>query len=580
MPLGRFFRLLGLALAAIVTVLVVHLTLIEGSAYLHADRGLDAVDDLRKALVVMEMASKERGPSNAVLGADSGAGSGALLQRQEAVRQRTDAALADALAAVGRPGVNSARNSQIEGVISNVRTTLIRARADVDRIERIPKAARSAGEVRAAIAQMISVIDTAAPAINAMADDAQQLIPTASSALAGARIAAELREHAGRLGSLFIPALIRQQTFTVAERDAIERVQGRIDELSFLLDLQCVPLIGSSPEVAAAHARMTSRYFKDAVTLVVRVNAAGRTDGRFETDALGFTDAYVPGLNVILDVRDALISQAAQGAVAQRKAARNLLMLAASGSIVLALTLGAGLWLLDRRILRPLGETTGALKSLSAGTVTWQLPAQRFNDEMAAVMGAVEHLRLHIIERRALEDERAQLVEQLREQSTTDFLTGLKNRRSFIQYAEAELARGSRHGFSVSLVELDIDWFKTINDTFGHAAGDAVLVHVATLMRGMMREGDIAARLGGEEFVVLLSHCNAEQSSVFAERLRASIQTSTAGSPLARGIRVTASLGTADSATAKYDLGEMLRIADERMYLAKQAGRNRVIAAG
>jgi len=161
-------------------------------------------------------------------------------------------------------------------------------------------------------------------------------------------------------------------------------------------------------------------------------------------------------------------------------------------------------------------------------------------------------------------------------QATTDPLTGLRNRRSFFEKAEEQVALFRRYKSELSLMMIDIDHFKTINDTHGHDAGDEVLKHLANVLTSMVRQVDVLARLGGEEFAVLLPDTKRLGAAVLAERTRAAIEKS----PFTyhgQNIALTASIGVASiSAEGVNSIGELVRIADHRLYLAKDAGRNRI----
>lgn len=176
---------------------------------------------------------------------------------------------------------------------------------------------------------------------------------------------------------------------------------------------------------------------------------------------------------------------------------------------------------------------------------------------------------------RQLEAQRAEL-EAL---ATRDPLTGLLNRREFVRQADLELARARRLGAPLSLIMLDLDHFKTINDRHGHAVGDEVLRQTARHMAGTTRQTDRVARFGGEEFVLLLPDTSAEQARHLAEKLREGL--AHARVP-ALGMPVTASLGVATvSGTESVTLDAMLHEADLALYEAKRSGRNRtVVAAG
>ncbi len=164
----------------------------------------------------------------------------------------------------------------------------------------------------------------------------------------------------------------------------------------------------------------------------------------------------------------------------------------------------------------------------------------------------------------------------LRELAVTDALTGASNRRFFIDSLERELQRAARFGFPVSVVLLDIDHFKAVNDTLGHIAGDRVLQQVVKRLAGALRDSDLLARYGGEEFVILLSHLTLEQAGEAAARFRRALVDQPFLIDDAEHV-VTASFGVACS-TPELGLGVqgLLRRADAAMYLAKGAGRDRV----
>ena len=174
-----------------------------------------------------------------------------------------------------------------------------------------------------------------------------------------------------------------------------------------------------------------------------------------------------------------------------------------------------------------------------------------------------------------LDDLRAEL-ERL---ATVDSLTELANARSLHGEAEVVIARAERSGEPVGVALLDLDRFKAVNDRFGHAAGDAVLAHVAGVLRSEARTGDVAARLGGEEFVLLLPDTDPGGARQVAERLVGALRCAVV--PVEGGeVTVTASIGVAAWAPGEGDLAPALRRADRAMYRAKGAGRDCVVADG
>ena len=157
--------------------------------------------------------------------------------------------------------------------------------------------------------------------------------------------------------------------------------------------------------------------------------------------------------------------------------------------------------------------------------------------------------------------------------ASTDALTGVWNRRHFEQAADTALAQAGRYAVPLSLILFDIDYFKAINDRYGHQTGDLVLIEVARRVGGSLRAGDVLARWGGEEFMVLTPHCGEREAVELAEKLRGLL----AGDDFPGAGRVTASFGVTEWASAE-TLDAWTKRVDEALYQAKEAGRNRVVA--
>jgi diguanylate cyclase (GGDEF)-like protein len=189
-----------------------------------------------------------------------------------------------------------------------------------------------------------------------------------------------------------------------------------------------------------------------------------------------------------------------------------------------------------------------------------------------------EYLEERVIMRTlALEDANQALQQanqQLAAAAATDELTGISNRRHFRAEAQRELARLRQGGESAAMIMVDLDHFKTINDSYGHEAGDLVLRSVLEPMSQSMRPRDLFGRMGGEEFLILLSGVELVTAASIAERIRAAIE-ALGIEYHGQKIHVTASFGVAQW-DGKSDLDEFIRCADETLYRAKKRGRNRV----
>lgn len=166
--------------------------------------------------------------------------------------------------------------------------------------------------------------------------------------------------------------------------------------------------------------------------------------------------------------------------------------------------------------------------------------------------------------------------QELEEQTRTDALTGIANRRAFDERLAAELERARRYGHPLSLLIADIDRFKQVNDTYGHVAGDGVLKTVAARMKAVLRNCDFLARCGGDEFGVIAAETDLEAARQLAERLRSAIEETVFGVPSGTQ-HVTISIGVAAaiSAQRKVDAQALIAAADSTLYDAKRAGRNR-----
>ncbi|MBN2123172.1 MAG: diguanylate cyclase, partial [Deltaproteobacteria bacterium] len=163
--------------------------------------------------------------------------------------------------------------------------------------------------------------------------------------------------------------------------------------------------------------------------------------------------------------------------------------------------------------------------------------------------------------------------------ASTDGLTGLLNRRAFMERMEGELHRAGREGKGLSVILADIDYFKKINDSHGHQAGDTVLQRFAEQLRKSSRPYDLVGRYGGEEFVICLPGTGLSQAASVGERLRKGVEEMKTESPsVAVAIPITASFGVASLVQESgEDMDSLIHRADEALYRAKAEGRNRVV---
>jgi len=243
---------------------------------------------------------------------------------------------------------------------------------------------------------------------------------------------------------------------------------------------------------------------------------------------------------------------------------RLLWMLSVAVLVCLVIAAG-GAAILSRSLLEPLYALRQGVAHFAGNDLSYRLPTGRLDEfgQLAQEINRMaEHFEVH--------------QRELQELSSHDSLTGLLNRREFAKRLQAEQERGRRYGQVFSVIMVDIDHFKDINDRYGHPGGDEVLTTIADLMQLNVRPMDVVSRYGGEEFAILLPETGSSGAFSLAERMRQAVAKSAILISSNQMVRVTISLGVAtfmDNSTI-----EPLAVADQALYRAKRSGRNRVVA--
>lgn len=218
------------------------------------------------------------------------------------------------------------------------------------------------------------------------------------------------------------------------------------------------------------------------------------------------------------------------------------------------------------------------LESAAAADLQRAVPASAFNYVVNSLVTTFWAFSFLFLNTTRIEHELKDSREELRALALTDPLTGVRNRRALYNSAQHEIARAARSGEPVTLLMIDVDHFKKVNDRHGHPVGDQALRQVAAAITRTLRASDIVTRFGGEEFAVLLIEAPAEMALATAERLRAAIAAEEIRAPDGP-VRVTVSIGVAAAKGAAIDFEALIRNADDALYRAKHAGRNQVTVA-
>jgi diguanylate cyclase (GGDEF)-like protein len=201
----------------------------------------------------------------------------------------------------------------------------------------------------------------------------------------------------------------------------------------------------------------------------------------------------------------------------------------------------------------------------------------RYSGSIAVITDLTEQKRIEA-ELRNAKDALEQALAREQQLAQTDVLTGINNRRNLFKCAEREFNVALRYQRPLSVIMFDIDHFKAVNDTFGHAVGDQILKQVADIASVELRNADVIGRYGGEEFVVVLPMTNVQQACLVAERIRVGVEALRV--PTEKGdAKVTLSIGIVEMTGDEQSdsIENLTRRADEAMYAAKQEGRNRIV---
>lgn len=374
-----------------------------------------------------------------------------------------------------------------------------------------------------------------------------------------------LQDSVSRLVGRTLPQSIEQQRLArniETLRLEGERVLNATDAQSRQQAMFVVSLLASHPSVLGnSRARDIAN---ETELFLARSAREGRTSESAQAEwtrisrrlSLAADDITIDGVNLARGEVEAMagVIESAQGKLL--------------GALVLTLAFIVALLLLIHRLLiKPLQRIDKALARLGEQAPAIDLRTGALH-EICSVKRAI--LQLH-----EMLQQHAETREELERLASTDALTGLYNRRHFMNLAAGEVARAQRYGRLITVGLANLDHFKRVNDEFGHAAGDIALKAFADLVRGTLRNADLAGRYGGEEFAFIFPETSPEEAAVLGNRLRASLESLVIVLPGGDPLRITLSIGVADASAVPIE--QALRLADEALYEAKASGRNTVV---
>jgi diguanylate cyclase (GGDEF)-like protein len=251
-----------------------------------------------------------------------------------------------------------------------------------------------------------------------------------------------------------------------------------------------------------------------------------------------------------------------------RSQSENVISVGLIAVFAILVTTLALIWFVNVVVRRPLSRLERAVARISAGDYSANIPIAS-SDELGRLAASVNRMRGKI----------ADTVHAMEIQANTDPHTGLFNFRFLIEHMRREAASAARHDTPLSVLMLDIDHFKSVNDRHGHIGGDCALAAVATTIANSIRTADIAARYGGEEFAIVMPHTDHVQALVVAEKIRVAIAAQPVDLSDGNSCGITVSIGAASYPQHGATPDTLIELADGALYEAKEGGRNRVCAA-
>ncbi|MBB5052241.1 diguanylate cyclase (GGDEF)-like protein [Afipia massiliensis] len=547
--------LIGTGIALVCTGILA--TSVIGSAlddYRRARQNLSGLESYRLILETANLLSAERGPSNSVLG-DVGVTHGALRERLTAFRAKSDAILDQLSASAGVP----------RDLLAPTRAQLQKGRQEVDRVAAIPRDLRRLDDVQSVIESMFDVVDIFQSVVAWKASALTTQNPELAAPVMTGRMFGELREYGGRIASQIMAPIAVSQPLPLKNLVDSNRTRGRILQLWHLAGGRQV--VGHDDRRLSADLHdVETMFFGEGLGILDGLVAEGRKSGNYSMTADEFTVRFVKTLKPLERLRgDFLDITIERFTVLRNGALVTLAVTVTITTIILGILVGL-LVAAQRFVFGPLMRAREAVIVLAEDRPTVPYPEPHHATEMRRLFDAI------VILRRSLA-ERASLTKELKQQAETDGLTGLMNRGALDMIGERHA--GNRAGEDAAcLILMDIDHFKAINDRYGHLEGDHVLKECVRMVRPMLRPGDIFARFGGEEFVILMSGDDLAGANALAKRIRAALEAHEFVLSDGTTLTVTASFGVARGNLGQLAWRQLVEAADAALYRAKSDGRN------
>lgn len=542
------------------------------SDYINYKRGVTEFNRFHVALHTAAAISRERGPANSLMGASEEQQPQFAAALKES-REETDRDIAS-LETLFRTEIDA--SPEMHSAFMAAKAQLQTGRSAVDAVAATPYGERSGAKIAEAIQAMFRAADRAQDYRDVAGRSVIALAPETGAEVMLTSMAGTLRERAGRVGSYVVMMLTSEGQARSHYRMAFDNELNRLFEVNALLKTYA-PATLQSQAVAQLLDQATVNYFAGSLPYAQRV-AFGLNGNNPAPTPAEFTAKYVPGMKSTENLRE-LIERTALTSLedARQKAFDAMLVSTLLAGMAISVVIGLA-YVLGRSLFRPMLAAIRQIDDIAVGNLSPPPPMPHAGREVREMFQRLDLLREQQRFKRHLEIERKSMTEELRRLSRTDSLTGLLNRRALGEAVGDLLTAPGADFRGVGIIMFDIDYFKSINDRYGHAVGDLVLQRTAQILAPCLRVQDLFARYGGEEFIIILGDVTEASAHATAERLRATLAQGRISEE--HGLTVTASFGVDWRAQCTSEHWEELAaVADKRLYQAKRNGRNLVCSS-
>lgn len=518
-----------------------------------AEQNARIIQELYQLLNAANLLAAERAPSNIIM-TETGDDHSEAWQRLNRARLRTDAALRQTASLLPSP--------QFSDLLHKLRD--VRQQVDLTASHTGPDRIKLQNTING----MFTVSDILHDIVLVKSAQWIQEDTSLSTPVLRAVALTELRDTAGRLGSWLIAPVQTGTTLSRYNLEGLYRADERVSMLWALLAPAGTFPIGTNSRLAAMRVEAREHFFEEGHPLITQLVSEGLSGtGKYSYSAVGLTERYLSTLTLLERWQYEYLRQLTAEYNQRANKESDLFTLVLFTLLTITGLISAGVFVVQFRIMRPLLSARKMIVSMAEDKNVTLYPPLRVR-ELDQLFYAIEILKIRL-------EERDELTRRLQYLAETDELTGLFNRRAFDQTGESLLS-GHRPGVIIFLIIMDLDYFKLINDRYGHPVGDSVLTAAADVIRTHITEGDMAARIGGEEFAIVVSGTESTSALRLAESIQKGLHNRDSRAPDGDRINITASFGIAgtkqDSSNTSWR--QLIADADSALYEAKRSGRD------